>query len=256
MDFSDLKTEIGSDLYPNVHMVHKAPSIIGSDFDPVALIHAVNVLHALGKEKAITILRTYIALSTSDPGRSEQYDLDEQRVFLVLRLLFVQKYGKIGMPPLLIGASDVVVSHLNSSWPLFPIAVVNQIPFLLVSGYTLGGFPQNPLDHLDYCLQFCQLRHKPIEPESSSVDAVESLLASERWQTLIPDEREYWYRGMLYRQALRALTPLYTVSEKKLDALYPQQKGDLMSEWHRHVKSIMKFEPRWDPVAQQFISGK
>jgi hypothetical protein len=245
-DLSDLRGEIGSDLYPYVKLVHQAPSIDGATFNPVALIRAVNGLQSLGKERAVAVLRTYDKVATANANRREKYGLDEQRIFLILRLLFVPEDAASGVPPMLIGEADPPPPQGDHTWPLFPLVVVDQIPFLPVSGYgfLMGGLPQSPLDHVVYCAQRCRLRDEPLVPETSPIKAVESLLASEQWERFVPPDRAEWFEGMLRRQALRALAPLYTVPE-----------GDSMAEWRRFVKEIAELEPCWDPAKQQFVAG-
>ena len=92
-DLSNLRNEIGDDLFPYVTLIHEAPSIDGFSFNPVALIRAVNGLWPVGPGRALAAARAYNALGTADPDRGQQYGLDEQRIFLVLRLLFVRKDG-------------------------------------------------------------------------------------------------------------------------------------------------------------------
>ncbi len=169
-----------TDLYPYLELVHKSPLNQGYEFDPLALIRAVNGLHALGKEQALAVLRRYFEFIEliADPKRSWEYDIKPKRIFLITRLLFVRNDSNPQMPKLLLGQPDVEPSPTDKSWPLFPLAIERQIPFFIIQGYSIGGRGANPLPHLEYCQQKCRLRHQPLEPETSPIVAAESLLAS------------------------------------------------------------------------------
>jgi len=255
-DLSNLRNEIGNGLFPYVKLIHEAPGIDGFNFNPVALICAVNGLWPAGPDRALAAARAYNALSTADPNRGQQYGLDEQRIFLVLRLLFVRKDGDPVMPPLQIGAPDVPVPQDRAAWPLFPLAVAAQIPFLVAGGYMLGGMAQNPADHIDYCAQNCRLRDAPLAPEASPVGAVESLLATWPWANLAPDaDARQRLTGMLHQQAIRALAPLYTLPDQEMAALYPGMGQDFMAVWARQVAKVRPLSPRWNSQTQQFEAG-
>ncbi|MGV0025331.1 hypothetical protein [Phormidesmis priestleyi] len=253
-DFSDLQPEIGP-LYSTIELVQRSPRIQGLSFNPVALIRSVNGLWQVGREQALTALQRYFELATGD--YRQQYDLDEQRIFLILRLLFVQVDGS-KMPPLLIGLPDVAPPD-DDRFPLFPLAIVTQVPFLLVQGYMLGGLPQSPLEQLENCRQYGQLRSQPLIPESP-IAAVESLLALAPYSQLAP-EALTWYQGMLYQQALRSLrdtrkgslAPLYSPSEAELATLtQPRSEDDQVAEWQQHVAAVAAIAPRWSVETQQF----
>jgi hypothetical protein len=255
-DLSELRSEIGNGLYIYVLLAHKAPSINGFGFHPLALIRAVNGLWPLGKEPALAVLRTYFALATANPHRRDRYDLDEERIFLILRLLFVRYDREPQMPPLHIGAPDVGDPKKDDTWPLFPLAVVRQIPFLLVGGYAVGGLPESPLDHVEYCLRYCLLREQPLSPETCPVAAVESLLTSSQWRQLAPEEKALQrLREMLRQQAIRALAPLDNVARRNVDALYPNQTVDPEAKWQTYVSEVAKVPHRWNPRSQQFESA-
>ena len=255
-DLSDLQSKIERDLYPYLELVHKSPLNQGYEFNPLALIRAVNGLHSLGKEQALAVLRRYFELIEliADIERSWEYNINPKRIFLIARLLFVRNDSNPQMPKLLLGLPDVEPSSKDNSWPLFPLAIERQIPFFMVQGYSIGGRGASPLPHLDYCQQQCQLRHQPLEPETSPIVAVESLLASERFKRLIARKNKRHYCIMLYLQALRAMAPLYVVSDSEMALLFPRADINFTIEWNRHARAINQLSPRWQKEAQQFVS--
>jgi hypothetical protein len=153
--FDDLKDQVPAGLFPYVRLIHQSPSVNGEYFDPVPLIRAVNALQPLGQEKALRALREYVKLvatmDAADPEREWRYDLDEQRVFLIARTLFVRKDGDRQMPWMAIGATNPDVDPGDKNWPLFPLVMQDDIPFDLSCGYGLAGTAQSPIEHLDYC---------------------------------------------------------------------------------------------------------
>lgn len=65
-------------------LIDSAPSVSGDEYRVAALVRAVNALHALGREKAIASLSTYV-----EQVRAGAYEHgDEQRAFLITRALF------------------------------------------------------------------------------------------------------------------------------------------------------------------------
>jgi hypothetical protein len=241
-DLNDLHAEIGQDLYPYVQLVHSAPAINGWTFNPAALVRAVNGLLPLGKERALDVLRKYFAVIAANSDRREQLDLDDQRIFLVLRLLFICGEGENHVPPLLIGAPDVEPPPGDDTWPLFPLAVVDDIPFLLTSGFgfMFGGAAQSSIEHIDYYAKHCELRNHPLDPKTSPVVAVDSLVASDGWQRMVSVEEGY--RAMLYRQALRTLLAL---NASEVAHLLASSNDDLFTKWPKQIGELAKLQPRW-----------
>lgn len=205
LDFSNLREEIGSELYPYVELVHNAPGIDGATFNPATLVHAVNGLRQLGQNAALDVLRKYLTVVTG-ADRRQDFDIDDQRLFLILRLLFTCEAAEQRMPPLLIGAPDFEPAADDDSWPLFPLALVDDIPFLLVRGFgaMFGGAAQSPLEHLNYYAANCSFRTALLSSETSPLAAFEKLTSSEHWRRLVPPEQADGYREMLRQQAVRA----------------------------------------------------
>lgn len=242
--FAELRGEIPADVYPQVELIHRAPRLRSFDFDPAALIRAVNALWPLGRERALAALRVYCRVAAANDRRRERYDLDEQRVFAIVRLLFVPNDAQ-AWP--VVGAGDPVGVRLADAapWPLFPLALVQQIPFFLPIAYdVLGAGPQSPTEHLDFCAAHCRMRDAPLAPSASPVAAVEELTASPAWRTLAAVRSPLLgLDSQLRLQALRALTP-----SLPRDTL----KHDPDAEWSRRRSELARRPIRWDARAQRF----
>ena len=203
--FDDLRGQVPADLFAAVKLIHQAPSVEGYNFDPAALIRAVNGLHPLGKEKVIAAIRAYISLAYKETTRP-QYHVDEQRVFLILRLLFVNANGDPNMPWMAIGATSPDVRPGNTDWPLFPLVMTDDIPLCLSGGYSLAGQAQPATSHVDYCEQNCVLRKQPLNPLKSPLLSADTIIQSKPWNRLFPAGRDGAETEFLLRtQALRAV---------------------------------------------------
>ncbi len=110
------------------------------DYDPARVVRAVNALQPLGKEYALDQIAFWLRGhgSAQAPG-----------LFWVLRVLFDLPAGK-PFPPVRIGQPNIPPPTDPAAVPRFPIMVVHDTPFLVVSGYDLGGLPE-PVDaHVAY----------------------------------------------------------------------------------------------------------
>ncbi len=88
-----------------------------------------------------------------------------EQIIVLCRMLFQAKSGgefrrpQVGKP--------LFVKGTAKQWPLEPIAVVEEIPFLVVRGYAIAGEPEPSIDYLEYCLKNCDwtsktyANHKP-----------------------------------------------------------------------------------------------
>jgi hypothetical protein len=157
------------------------------------------------------------------------HDIDEQRIFLILRLLFETDK----MPDIHIGAPD---TDPSADWPLFPLVVRDDIPFMVVNGYALAGIPQSPVEHIDTFARHGRLREKPLAPVGSPLDAADALKLESDWNT-----------GMI---RLQALWMLGAVAEADECALFPQRATSQDETWRRLRKAAGA--PRWDAATGRF----
>jgi hypothetical protein len=102
-----------------------------TQFRSAAYVETVNSLRRVGKEQALKLLRERLAI---EPASSERH----LKVALVCRLLFQAPKG--GWKPPELGQPFPDISAQGSTaFPLFPLAISNGVPFMLVGAYTSVG---------------------------------------------------------------------------------------------------------------------
>lgn len=139
------------------------------DYDPGVVIAAVNELQARGAA----------ALSTVDDFLAGwQGPAPAMGLFWVLRVL-MDMPGEQPFPAVAIGTPTVDPPADPVRLPRFPIVVVDDVPFLTVRGYMLGGLAQPVEDHVLYYRLWGTVRSKPLAPPSC-FDGLEERFRS-RW---------------------------------------------------------------------------
>lgn len=195
-------------------------SLNGHEFDPRALVDAVNALATLPHGPILDVITEYLRVA---PGWMA---LDTQSIFLVLRAVFDPPRGE--HPSLALGAPDVAASAVTASgFGAFPLAIVGDVPVLLVSGYMLGGMPQQP----ESVLPWYRRQQLPVRSLRPDVLRFASELDRTRVATLDGGNAASTRgrRIMLYEQALRMVR----------DAFHPA-----------FVQGLQHFDPNVDPTAR------
>ena len=129
----------------------RASSADLASYDPRAVIDAVNALVPLGKDGALEAIEGFLAEEQAEP---------RQGLFFVLRVLF----DADPHPPVRLGASRPAPPADATTLPRFPIVLVDDVPLLLVSGYTLRGLPEPVTAHVEYYRAHGTLRDAPLAP--------------------------------------------------------------------------------------------
>ncbi len=128
------------------------------NYNPGAVIRAVNALHPLGKASALAQIESYLA--------SRDTTTDSSGLFWVLRVLF-EVPANTDFPPVRIGTPSIPPPAEPEKLPRFPIVLVRDVPFLAVHGYSLAGLPQPVEEHVAYFREHGILREKPLSPPDS-----------------------------------------------------------------------------------------
>ncbi len=244
----ELKDQIGEDLFPLVRLIHGAPPLGGAD--PVGLIRAVNGLRKAGQERAVAALRSYHRLTDiNQPGtrffEREKFDLEDERLFAIIRLLFLPKDGAGAMP--LIDMPWIRKPPPGEQeWPLFPVTVEKGLPLMISPRQLGGGSPQNPMLHLDFCIRNAKLRESPLDPQGSPLEAAENLLASDRWRKLFQEKELGEQTSFIRLQVIEALEPVLSA---------PECASRTEERWKQWVEDVSKLNPRWDAERQCFVRG-
>ena len=180
----------------DIAMLSKVPYIDGHVFDSGAMVQVVNHLRQLGKEKSLAVLKDYLATSREDG-----------KVLIICRLLFVNPNGwdhpGLGDP---VPAINPTVAK---QFPLFPIAVSDRVPFLLLRGYRLEGRGESAMP----CLKLCE--GLALVKEDYRLDEYEksarALIQMEPFDKLYKMRDRQQMADMILGQAKKPLVP-----EKKL----------------------------------------
>lgn len=157
-------------------LLSEAPTIRGGSYYCGAMVRAVNALRRLGKEQAIEILRTF--LKENGPYAAPE---QHQKLLLVCRLLFVNpdgwKYPTLGQP------EPEIDWKVGEQLPVFPMALSQGVPFLLLRGYSSGGYTS---DTVEKCVELCKGFNLISEdlPEQGYEKAARALVTSQTFEQL------------------------------------------------------------------------
>jgi hypothetical protein len=233
-----------ADLRPLLRLLDAAPSYnAGYHYDPLAVIRAVNALQPLGKEKALAVIAEYLRVA------SQFYDPGREGVFLVLRVLFDVPPDPGHMPPMFVGAPWPAAPADPKRLPRFPILLQDGVPLLLVSGYLLAGFPEQPESHVEYFRQHGRLRDGPLVPPNDPLGLLGPAVKAADWP---PGTDDGHRASLLIANQLLALVD--TVYRREVDRhgyrLWPD--GDPDREWKAAAAAVAKLEIRWDRGKQRY----
>jgi len=246
--FCELRPRMDPALLAAVTAIHQAPTAQdGLRFDPRSLIRAVNVLHALGKERALQALRAYDQLCGElSRGDRNKYHLDEYRILPIVQILFSHP------TPFRLGEADVS-NPGKPHWPLFPLALVDDVPFLVVSGYSLAGLGERPSHRLTDDLG--PMRGEPLAPRRIALEASDELIQSAAWKALKLEPctvgRKTW---QIRTQALTSMSSVFALrrEEKSNDCCVDPTE----EQWHAAVERAKASGLIWSPEIQDFILGR
>ena len=136
-------------------LLQRASNSAFETYDPGTVIEAVNALVPLGKAGALAALEAFL-------GKQDLAKDPHQGLFLVLRVLF----EAAAHPPMRLGGSRPAPPSPSASLPRFPIMIVDDVPLMLVAGYTLRGLPEPVASHVTYYRKHGTLRAAPLAPSS------------------------------------------------------------------------------------------
>ena len=259
-----------TDLTNAINLIHILSSFSGgSEFNPQALIKAVNYCYTLGFERSLLVLQLYCNLIEQIEIKSSNMDLnisdfvrENDKIFMIARLLYSRKDKQITLPKLHIGQPDLRPKN-PSLTPWFPLHVYKDIPFLLIKGYILFGQAQTPHTYLDWCAKECQLREQPMLPNNNPLLCIDDFISSKIWQNLTVvggvEGGELILKNthcqMLRLQALRSVSNVYPLS--KQDKMNFSWNGictieELELIWQKHHKLFLKSDVVWNSLSNNY----
>jgi hypothetical protein len=208
----------------------------GYTFDPGTHIRAVNALYNAEKARVIAGVREY-AHSVVDRA-----DLvgGSTRLLLLLRLLFVPADPGMSLPPLRVGKPEDIDAPPLDDFPLYPLALIDDVPLLIVTGFMVGGLPEDPRPHVDFYERFCELRPRPLRPPNNPLPLAEALMTSPQWYR--PDVEHD--QGVLRAQLLRLVRAVYAVPG--VDALTFFSYVSRADMWEQCTQTYNRLQAVWD----------
>lgn len=175
-----------------INLLDQASTLHFDDYNPTYVIQAVNSLQPLGKEGALELIDSY--LESRDKGK------DVYGLFWVLRVLF-EVSAQQGFPPLRLGRPSIPLPDEPGKLPRFPIVIVRDVPFLVIRGYSLAGFPEPVEAHVDYYRSYGTIRKEPLAPPAS-IDGIEEEFL-QKWQAAYGDAYKTEALAMIKAQITR-----------------------------------------------------
>ena len=227
-----------NDLRRLLELVDAVPSY-NSRLDSLALIRAVNALVPLGKDRALAAIDEYLRVSSGfdDDGR--------EGVFLILRALFDVPPG--GMPAMAVGGATTPTDP--NALPRFPLAIVDDVPLKLVSGYSLAGQAEPPEGDVDAFRKAGTIRKKPLAPSGAALDRIAAFVDGQLAKAMTVDDG---LRVMVYDQALRFATTVERPADATFETFFPYG-ADVAARWTKRRAAIAAHAPKWDAVHDRLV---
>jgi hypothetical protein len=166
--------------------IETCPSISGGDYAPDKTLYAANILIKMGESDAYMILKSEAKKKIGGGIISVDTQIRDERIAILCTLLYRTESPKPLRPPMFGGPDMPYWSMKHVDWPCFPLAISDGVPFLLVSGYDLGGVPESGSAYLKYCKKNGTFRTKAykIPPRQKAEKALEKLFSSTRWKKI------------------------------------------------------------------------
>jgi len=232
-------------LSPELELINSASGWPFRNPDSVDLIRAVNALQRLGKNEALNTLDRYVELTNSF-----DYWQDHEIVFWIMRVLFepVRLDDRIPRPMIAVYLVDRDSAE-GANWPLNPMALVDDVPFMIGHRIFSGGMPEHPSSHIQWARKHGVMRDEPLRPTVSPLLAAESILASPQSQRL--DE----YARKQAEQIVREHA--YKMVDDLLPLSPPRRFDDAVDEayWRAQVETSAAAQITWDAKQERFIRG-
>jgi hypothetical protein len=210
----------------------------------VDLIRAVNALQPLGKEQALRVLEQYVDLT-----QDSEYGSDQEIVFWIIRLLFEAALigDRIPSPGIAVWLDDRELPEAMK-WPLNPMTVEGDIPFMV--GYRIGmsGPPEHRSAHIRWARLHGVIREEPLVPKVNPPAGAEAILQSRRFKALSEYSRMESTRA-IQSQAFAMVQDLGLVQADKHNPVDDAQ-------WRSSLKAAADAGVRWDAKSEQFVTGR
>jgi hypothetical protein len=162
--------------------------------------------------------------------------------------------------------------------PRYPLALIDDIPVMLVAGYLLDDSAQQSVrQQVAYFRKWGRLRSRPLHPSERPWETLAKLVSSPQWlygrryKVLYPEPgqppsayyepgAEPWDRQRIEQQLLRMVVALYPVARRAKPMRYTVN-GKVMpppfdemdaSQWETVVADLKQHPIRWDAVHNRY----
>lgn len=243
-------------------LINRASGWPFSNPNGVELIRAVNGLLPLGKEQALATLERYVEL-TSDFG----YHDDKEIVFWIIRLLFEPiRLGDRIPSPMIAVFFDAKDPQGRMNWPLSPMDIIDDVPFMLGRQIAMGGQPEHPSSHIRWARRHGVIRDLPLVPSANPLSAAEAILSSPRFKQLDDFSRNdatNSIRGQALAMVKGIIEPIDEpdreddpeVGEDNAPVEEPEVVVDPHAdEWKARLQQATKLKIRWDSKREAFVA--
>lgn len=230
-----------------VQAINGAPSSLGWDYDPAAMVRAVNALQVMGKEPAINALRDYLKLARVYGPRFEKrmaasIDTSDQSCLELLIPLAFERIDPMEKLP------ERDLEHVgyrlkHERWPNFDVRLEDDIPFHVVwYGGSIG--PRYTTAWLvDWAEDHGRLRHELLKPATDPLDAADRICDKVAKRSGMNDD----LRRHIRLQALRMVRHLLAKDVAESNVIDPGQ-------WTKLKLLVGQLHVRWDAERQEYVS--
>lgn len=228
-----------------LHLINEARDWPFQDPDTTKLIRAVNALQPLGKEQALKTLEKYIEMR-----REVDEYFEPEIVFWIIRVLFepIELDQQIPTPGVAVFMND---RHFpkQSRWPLNPMALVDDIPFMLGSQIGSSGIPEFPSSHINFARTRCVIRDKPLRPTRNPIAVAQSIFNNKRF-TALRDHSFGNNENFIREQAIAMVADLVGPLPDPYDDIPDKPEEEV---WESKINLAKELGIQWNTEKQKFI---
>ena len=174
----------------SIFVKERFPPRVIRPFRCAPYVQAAVRLQALGKTQAC---RDLLVLAKWEDKQPYPWD-NGNRAITLCRMLFVPRAGQ-PFRRAAIGACNFFGGTTYSDWPLEPITLIDQVPFLITKGYGGADYAEPSISYVRYCIDGCDWsssRYRPLS-QPQEEQALQKLFALPLWKKeLSADDREFF----------------------------------------------------------------
>jgi hypothetical protein len=171
---------------------------------------------------------------------------------ILLRVLFEVPRDDGHMPGMESGLSRPAPPRDPDLVPRFPIQIVDDIPLLLIAGYTLEGRPPSVQPHLRYFRAKGVMRAAKLVPNDRPLRVLEKLKQLPAWKYTTRTNRD---GAMIIGQLLTLIEDVRPFADESSKWKFAFKVAP-PDQWSGFVAEFERTPIHWDPQSQQYrITG-